>query len=157
MTPVVERYHVPNSQVWPGSRGAAHGNVHLHVLQPTTLGRMKRKAGECLCRKKRGNYERPPEVDELAARCPGCEAVALRYGIEWPSERRAKFIARGLTLKVGLRSASDESLLAVRSAAAQLGLDVDEGRVSERVVYLYGERLALDAFPAELLAQERVA
>lgn len=65
-----------------GSRGAARGNVHLHAPTDVTLGRIRRKRGECLCSKRHGTYERPPDGDEL--RSPKCEAVAARFGIAWP-------------------------------------------------------------------------
>lgn len=84
---VVERYHVPGSQTWPGSRGGAQGNVHLHVVEDVKLGRLVRRAGECLCAKKHGSYERPVDDGEreLVFRCPGCSDVAAWNGIAWPS------------------------------------------------------------------------
>jgi hypothetical protein len=88
VTAVVERYHVPPSQCWEGSRGQAHGNVHLHVVDDVTLGRLKRRAGECLCAKRHGSYERPLEDGERAFRCERCAAVAVRNGIAWPSAER---------------------------------------------------------------------
>lgn len=85
MTAVVERYHVPGSQVWQGSRGAARGNVHLHVLEDVTLGRLARRAGECLCPKRHGSYERTLDPGEVEFRCERCAAIAARHGIVWPS------------------------------------------------------------------------
>lgn len=85
---VEERYHVPGSQVWQGSRGAQRGNIHLHVLEDVKLGRMTRTRGQCLCPKKGGSYERPVDGDDRTRtfRCPKCETVAERFGIPWPSE-----------------------------------------------------------------------
>ncbi len=85
MTAVVERYHVPGSQVWAGSRGAARGNVHLHVVEDFTLGRLQRRAGECLCSKRHGTYERALDPGETQFRCERCAMVAARAGIDWPS------------------------------------------------------------------------
>src|SRR3954464_15495303 len=84
---VEERYHVPGSQVWAGSRGAQRGNIHLHVLEDVKLGRIKRLAGQCLCPKKGGSYERAVDDDdrERTFRCPKCATVAERFGIPWPS------------------------------------------------------------------------
>lgn len=85
--PVEERYHVPTGQ-W-----ASHstGHIHLHVLKRVDVTRaLKRKAGECLCPKKRGSSERklyPGEADRLP-RCERCATIATRHGITWPSERR---------------------------------------------------------------------
>lgn len=77
------RYHVPTSQTWQGSRGAAKGNVHLHVKGDVTLGRRKRKAGECLCSKKHGTYERPPDPTDTNL-CPECVRVAETNGLVVP-------------------------------------------------------------------------
>lgn len=85
MTVVVERYHIPKSQLYEGSRGGHRGNVHLHVLEDVKLGRLVRKSGECLCSKKHGSYEREPDDNET--RCPSCDRIAKKNGIEWPSER----------------------------------------------------------------------
>lgn len=63
------RYHVPRSQVWEGSRGRQSGNVHLHLTAPLDYGRIHRNAGETLCRKRRGWYERPAEGEHLCGRC----------------------------------------------------------------------------------------
>lgn len=84
MSAVVERYHVPSSQVWEGSRGAARGHVHLHVTEDLTLGRIVRRAGECLCAKRHGTYERPLDADERENefRCERCFAVAARHDLE---------------------------------------------------------------------------
>lgn len=81
---VVERYHVPSSQTWPGSRGAAAGNVHLHVTEAVTLGRISRAAGECLCSKRRATYARPLDAGErdTVTRCERCYAVAETHGLE---------------------------------------------------------------------------
>lgn len=87
---VQELYHVPRSQVWEGSRGRARGNIHLHVREDVTLGRIKRRAGECLCPKKHGSYERPADADDqrTALRCEKCATVATRFGIPWPSSQQ---------------------------------------------------------------------
>ena len=70
------RYHVPRSQVWAGSRGRQRGNIHLHVTEPFTAGRIKRAPGQALCGK-RGWYERP--VDEYDhSDCPRCAEIAAR-------------------------------------------------------------------------------
>lgn len=66
-------YHVPRSQVWPGSRGRQHGNVHLHGAD-----------GRPLCGR-RGWYERPLEPGEQARTCPRCSARAERLGLEVPA------------------------------------------------------------------------
>lgn len=87
------RYHVPRSQVHEGSRGAAGGNVHLHVPLEPTYGRVlvaihgrateiSRKPGRALCGKGVPWYDRPPMEGET--RCPRCVDFAERYGIEWP-------------------------------------------------------------------------
>jgi hypothetical protein len=82
-----ERYHVPRSQVWEGSGGRQQGNVHLHVLGEmktfkAASGRtLVRGDGRALCGK-RGWYEREPYDGER--RCPRCEDLAVRYGIQWP-------------------------------------------------------------------------
>lgn len=75
------RYHVPGSQVYPGSRGAAVGNVHLHVSADVKLGRRSRKAGECLCSKKHGSFERKPEGETKM--CDECVKVAADNGLTW--------------------------------------------------------------------------
>jgi hypothetical protein len=87
MTQVVALYHVPPSQVWERSGGRARGNVHLHVTEDATLGRLKRSAGECLCSKRRGSSERPLDASEFHStfRCERCYAVAARYGIKLPT------------------------------------------------------------------------
>lgn len=85
---VEERYHVPGSQVWEGSRGGQRGTVHLHVLEPFESGRFKRAPGECLCPKKRGTYERPPDGIDFQYRCTRCADLAERHGLRWPSEIR---------------------------------------------------------------------
>ncbi len=76
------RYHVPRSQVWAGSRGAQHGNVHLHVTVGYEHGRIRRLRGQALCGRA-GWYERPPEgADELVreAVCARCLELAERDG-----------------------------------------------------------------------------
>jgi hypothetical protein len=105
------RYHVPWSQVHPGSGGGQRGGVHLH--HPTDIteqrrlayedyavtelvaltGRritIRRRGGDALCRgghAGRGWYERPPHTGELAdERCARCVEMAVRYGVEWPTE-----------------------------------------------------------------------
>lgn len=76
------RYHVPGSQVWPGSAGRQKGNVHIHVKGELDAGRLKRSAGHSLCGHD-GWYERPPEssVEQL---CPACVDKAERYGVPYP-------------------------------------------------------------------------
>ena len=69
---ITVRYHVPHSQVWPGSRGRARGRVHLYVGE------------EPLC-KRPGRYQRPLEEGEHAERCKACSATATRRAIEWPA------------------------------------------------------------------------
>jgi hypothetical protein len=87
---VVALYHVPPSQVWDGSSGRAHGNVHLHVTEDVKLGRLARRAGECLCAKRRGSSERPLNPGEFDStfRCERCYAVAARRGIKLPTALR---------------------------------------------------------------------
>lgn len=75
------RYHVPRSQVWEGSRGAARGNVHIHVLEWFKAGRLTRAAGQALCAKKHGSYERPPEPNETL--CRECVERAERHEISY--------------------------------------------------------------------------
>jgi hypothetical protein len=78
----VRRYHVPYSQVWGNSRGKQHGHVHLHVVGGEIhAGRIHRRDGEALC-KRRGWFEREPEVFELADMCPRCVALAERLAEE---------------------------------------------------------------------------
>lgn len=88
---VVERYHVPPSQVYAGSRGGQQGHVHLHVMEDVKLGRLSRRAGECLCSKRHASYARPLDVGEgnHFARCERCATIAARNGIVWPSETTA--------------------------------------------------------------------
>lgn len=82
--PLVPRYHVPQSQVWEGSAGRAHGNVHLHVTEDRKVGRRVRKKGECLCSKKHGSMERPPEALELERwQCTECFEVAAANDLTW--------------------------------------------------------------------------
>jgi hypothetical protein len=86
------RYHVPRSQVWPGSRGGQRGYVHLQVLRgPHTFtaangSRLKRGGGVALCGKMQGWWERAPERDETEHRCPRCVDLSERYGVSWPTE-----------------------------------------------------------------------
>lgn len=75
------RYHIPPSQVYPGSRGGHAGNVHLHVTEAMVLGRRKREKGECLCSKKNGNMERTPEGETKM--CGECVTVAAANGLTW--------------------------------------------------------------------------
>jgi hypothetical protein len=76
------RYHIPGSQVYEGSRGKAKGNIHLHVTGDMTLGRRARTRGQCLCSKKNGSMERPPDPDEKKM-CPECVKVAADNGLAW--------------------------------------------------------------------------
>ena len=98
---VVARYHVPRSQVWPGSRGRQQGKVHLHVLRgPLTFtaanGRtISRGGGVALCGKV-GWYERPGEPHE--EHCPRCAELAERYRVPWPPD--------GVTPEVDLSGAT---------------------------------------------------
>lgn len=78
----LRRYHVPRNQVWQGSRGRQHGNVHVHVTQDVAIGRIRREAGETLCGKRRGWYERPPYPNE--ANCQRCEDILARYAAQAP-------------------------------------------------------------------------
>ncbi len=71
------RYHVPRSQVWEGSRGRQSGNVHLHALEPVTLGRIHREPGRSLCGRD-GWYEREPYPTETHDICPRCAEIAAR-------------------------------------------------------------------------------
>lgn len=97
------RYHVPWSQVHPGSGGGQRGAVHLHRvadgedLAVTELvaftgrrTRILRRGADALCRggnAGRGWYERPPYPGELAdERCSRCAEMAERYCVEWPTE-----------------------------------------------------------------------
>lgn len=66
-------YHVPRSQVWPGSRGRQRGNVHLHD-----------DGGRALCGR-RGWYERPLDPGEQERLCPRCATRAARAGLEVPA------------------------------------------------------------------------
>lgn len=71
---LVPLYHVPRSQVWEGSGGRQAGKVHLHVVAPLELGRIKRQPRQALCGR-RGWYERPAEGEDL---CPRCEEIRGR-------------------------------------------------------------------------------
>lgn len=78
------RYHVPRNQVWEGSRGRQTGRVHFHVTETVNLDRgLRRSAGEALCSRKHGWYERPPVDGEQD--CPECVARAARHGLELPA------------------------------------------------------------------------
>jgi hypothetical protein len=70
------RYHAP-SDAYPNSKGS----VHLHVQRDVTLGRRVRKKGECLCQKKRGSKEQPP--DGKTNMCGECVKVAAEHEIAW--------------------------------------------------------------------------
>lgn len=74
---LIPRYHAPG-----GEFANKPGNVHLHVLHDATLGRRKRKSGECLCSKKKGSHERSPEPGETTV-CTECMKVAKDNAIEW--------------------------------------------------------------------------
>ena len=71
------RYHVPRSQVYPGSRGRQHGHVHLHAKVPINVGRIHRQPGQALCGRL-GWWERPLEELEIATPCPRCADVERR-------------------------------------------------------------------------------
>lgn len=70
------RYHAP-SDAYPNTKGS----VHLHVQRDVTLGRRVRKKGECLCQKKRGSNEQPP--DGKTNMCGECVKVAVEHEIAW--------------------------------------------------------------------------
>jgi hypothetical protein len=71
---LIPRYHEPT-----GEFAGRQGHNHLHVLDDVKLGRRARKSGECLCGKKRGNSEQPPE--ESAEMCGECTRVAEEHGL----------------------------------------------------------------------------
>jgi hypothetical protein len=71
---LVPRYHEPT-----GEFAGRQGHNHLHVLDAAKLGRRARKSGECLCSKKRGSSEKPPE--ESAEMCGECARVAEEHGL----------------------------------------------------------------------------
>jgi hypothetical protein len=76
------RYHVPRSQVWEGSRGRQHGNVHLHVKQGEAFqaGRIHRVQYEALCGRSAW-YGRAPEGIEGTREddfCPRCIEIGTR-------------------------------------------------------------------------------
>ena len=88
-----ERYHVPWSQVHPGSRGGQTGHVHLHrqygavkITLTTVAGRrvrITRREHQALCLA-RGWYERDPEgTERTESACPRCTILAARYGVDW--------------------------------------------------------------------------
>lgn len=94
------RYHVPRSQVWPGSGGRQQGRVHLHVpmsegvgdIALVVVGRISRRPGQALCGR-RGWYERPSDTDlerSDAALCPRCVEIASRAGASSPGEPDCK-------------------------------------------------------------------
>lgn len=69
---LVRLYHVPRSQVWPGSRGRQTGRIHLH----------RDGASKALCG--RGAwYPRPPDPDEQKPMCARCLSRAERLGESW--------------------------------------------------------------------------
>jgi hypothetical protein len=76
-----QRYHVPRSQVWAGSRGRQSGRVHLHVIERFDVGRIHRDAGQALCGRT-GWYERAADADDLASSgvCARCADIAARAG-----------------------------------------------------------------------------
>lgn len=71
---LVPRYHRPT-----GEFAGREGHVHLHVLDDAKLGRRVRKSGECLCGKKRGSHEEPPE--EHREMCGECVRVAEEHSL----------------------------------------------------------------------------
>lgn len=73
---LVPMYHAPSDE-YPNSRGS----VHLHVGADVTVGRRVRKAGECLCTKKRGSRQRLPQGETNM--CGECVKVAAEHGILW--------------------------------------------------------------------------
>lgn len=75
-------YHVPRSQVWPGSRGRQVGHVHLHFDK-----------GGALCGR-RGWYERPLSEGEVEENCPRCVKRATDLGIAWPVEPTAEEVGK---------------------------------------------------------------
>jgi hypothetical protein len=70
-------FHEPSGEY----RGKG-GQVHLHTLSDHTFGRRVRKAGECLCSKKRGSRERTPTPDETKM-CGECASVAKEHNLTW--------------------------------------------------------------------------
>ena len=73
-------YHVPRSQVWPGSRGRQSGLIHLHVKSGEAFeaGRLRRIQHQSLCGR-RGWYERPTEDTEPTPRlCERCVMIGVR-------------------------------------------------------------------------------
>ena len=130
MTELELRYHVPKSQVWGGSRGAAHGNVHVHARDlleiPAARGSRKltRRPGRALCGKPAGWYERPPSFAEWEREpCPRCAELAGRlvdvayHGLE------------GRPVPAEPELAARRRELAMRSASAA-GMTADELRES---------------------------
>ena len=76
------RYHVPRSQVWEGSRGSQHGNVHLYVKEGEAFqaGRIRRVQRQTLCGKTAW-YPRSLEGDEGKHQedfCPRCIEIGTR-------------------------------------------------------------------------------
>lgn len=84
---LVLRHHVPDVQRFARARG----NVHLHVVEDVALGRLSRRAGECLCSKRAATLARPlgpGEVDTLT-RCESCFAIAGRHGLTFFTDERS--------------------------------------------------------------------
>lgn len=78
--------HVQRSQVWEGSRGRALTFVHAHIggIFTAVVGRrttIERGESTSLCNRSPW-YANDPAGDET--RCPQCEQLAERYGIDWP-------------------------------------------------------------------------
>ena len=82
-------YHVPRSQVWPGSRGRQSGLIHLHVKSGEAFeaGRLRRIQHQSLCGR-RGWYERPTEDAEPQRQCERCVEIGMR-----PSGRLSGLVA----------------------------------------------------------------
>jgi hypothetical protein len=86
------RYHVPRSQVWEGSRGRQHGNVHLHVKpgEAFEAGRIRRTQHQALCGRLAW-YDRALEGAEGEREedfCPRCVEIGTR-----PSGRLSELVA----------------------------------------------------------------
>ena len=80
--------HVQRSQVYEGSRGRAQTFVHAHIAGTFTAitGRrttIERAESVSLCNRYPW-YANEPAGGE--PRCTNCEAIAKRYGIDWPVE-----------------------------------------------------------------------
>lgn len=89
---VVERYHVPRSQVWRGSRGRQSGNVHYHVTRDVAFGRIRRTRYAALCGR-RGWYERELYDGEVHTICERCAELLDRLRAETPEDATATMVS----------------------------------------------------------------